>query len=199
MSNREIISGPLTLFLAPVGTAFPAITAAPTTPWVRLGSNGARNYDVPGVTVMHSATINKVRSAGATGPMVGFVEDEDLMFRLTLLDFTLEQYTYALEQNPITTVAPATGVPGTRTMGLSKGMGRATEFALIAQGFSPYLDNQPARFLVPRCYQSGNVEAVHRKGQAVGISLEFTALEDNAAANEAERFGRLVAVHAAAL
>lgn len=199
MSNREIVAGPLTLFLAPVGTAFPAINAAPATPWVRLGSNGARNYDVPGVTVMHSATYTKTRSAGATGPLVAFIDDEDLMFRLTLLDYTLEQYTYALEQNAITTVAAAAGVPGTRTMGLSKGMGRATEFALIAEGFSPYLDGQPVRFLVPRCYQSGNAELVHRKAVPIGISLEFTALEDNAAANEAQRFGRLVAAHTPAI
>lgn len=199
MSNREIISGPLTLFLAPVGTAFPTIQTAPASPWVQLGTNGARNYDVPGVTVMHSSNYGEVRSAGATGPMVAFVEQEDLKFRVTLLDFTLEQYTYAMEQNPITTVAPATGVPGTRSMGLSRGPGRAAEFALIAQGPSPYLDGQIARFLVPRCYQSGNVEAVHTKGRAVGIQLEFTALEDNAAAGDAVRFGRLTAISAAAL
>lgn len=199
MSNREIISGPLSLFLAPVGTAFPTIQTAPATPWVALGTNGARNYDVPGVEVLHNATINKVYSGGATGPLVAFHEQEDLMFRVTLLDFTLEQVRYALDQNTVTTVAPAVGVPGTRTLGLSKGMGRATEFALIAQGPSPYLDGQPARFLVTRCYQSGNIQSVFRKGQAVGVQMEFTALEDNAASTDAERFGRLVAVHAAAL
>lgn len=199
MSNREIISGPLTLSLAPVGTAFPAINAAPGSPWVTLGSNGARNYASPGVTVIHNATFNKVRSAGATGPIAAFADEEDLMFRVTLLDATLEQYRYAIEQNTLTTVAASTGVPGTRTMGLSKGMGRAAELALIAQGPSPYLDGAIARYQVPRVFQSGNAELVYNKGVPVGISLEFTALENNAASSEAERFGTLVAVHAAAL
>lgn len=196
MSNREIIAGPLTLFLAPVGTAFPAIGSAPTGDWVKLGTGGARNYDTSGVTVMHSATYNKVRTDGATGPLAAFVDEEDLMFRVRLIDATLEQLRNALEGNAITTVAAGSGTPGTKTMGLSMGPGRAAEYALIAEGPSPYLDGQVARFLVPRCYQSGNIEAVYRKSVPVGVSLEFTALENSAASSDATRFGTLTAVHA---
>lgn len=196
MSNREIIAGPLTLYLAPVGTAFPAIGTAPTGDWVKVGTGGARNYDTSGVTVMHNATYTKVRTDGATGPLVAFIDEEDLMFRVRLIDFALEQLRNALEGNAITTVAAGTGTAGTKTVGLSKGPGRAAEYALIAEGPSPYLDGQVARFLVPRCFQSGNLETIFRKSQPAGVSLEFTALENASASNDATRFGTLTAVHA---
>lgn len=199
MTPFEIIGAPLTIWVAPVATAFPLIGAAPAVAWVRLGTNGDRNYEAGGVTVSHSKSYSKVRTAGASGPVKAFLDEEDLMFGVTLLDLTLEQYQFALNGNAITTVAPATGVPGTKRIGLSEDVGVTREFALLARGPSPYNEVLSMQYEIPRCYQSGAPTPVFRKGQPAGLSLQFEALENLAAANAQERFGILRAAHLPAI
>lgn len=199
MTPFEIIGAPLTLWVAPVGTVFPLINAAPAVAWIRLGTNGDRNYENGGVTVTHGKTYNKVRTAGASGPVKAFLDEEDLMFGVTLLDVTLEQYAYALNGNTITTVAPATGVQGTKRIGLSEDVGVTREFALLARGLSPYNEALSMQYEIPRCYQSGAPSPVFRKGVPAGLSLQFEALENLSAATPQERFGVLRAAHLPAL
>ncbi|MDZ4306982.1 hypothetical protein [Allopontixanthobacter sp.] len=195
MQPYEIIGAPLTVWIAPVGEAFPLINVAPAGNWVKLGTNGDRNYSNDGVTVSHSKTYQKARPAGATGPIKAFLDEEDLMIRLVLWDITLEQYAYALNSNTVTTTAAGSGTAGFKKIGLSQSVGRTAEFALIARGLSPYDEAMAAQYEVPRCYDSGSAEPVYRKGQPAGLALELTALEDLEAASEDERFGRFVAQH----
>lgn len=196
MTPFEIIGAPLTVWIAPIGTVFPTIAAAPGVGWTRLGTNGDRNYEAGGVTVQHSKSYSKVRTAGASGPVKAFLEEEDLMFSVTLLDLTLEQYQAALNGNTITTVAPATGQPGTKRIGLSEDVGRTAEFALLARGLSPYNEALNMQYEIPRCFQSGAPEVVFRKGgNGAGLALRFEALENLAAVSAQERFGVLRAAH----
>lgn len=195
MSFNEIIGAPLTVWLAPVGTAFPTIGAAPAVAWIRLGTNGDRNYDNSGVEVIHGKVYEKVRTAGASGPVKAFLTEEDLMFRLTMLDVTIEQYAYALNNNAVTTVAPGAGTPGHRSIGLSEDVGRTAEFALLARGLSPYDPALSMQFEVPRCYQSGAPNPVFRKGTPAGLQLTFEALENTLAATPQQRFGTLRQSH----
>jgi hypothetical protein len=199
MSFFEIIGAPLTVFLAPIGTAFPTIGAAPAVAWNRLGTNGDRNYDNSGVQVQHAKTYQKVRTAGASGPVKIFLTEEDLMFRLTLLDMTLEQYVYALNNNGITTVAPASGQPGHRSVGLSEDVGRTSEFALLARGLSPYNPQLFMQFEIPRCVQTGAPSPTFNKGVPAGLQLQFDVIENAAAANAQQRFGVLRAAHLPAI
>lgn len=197
MQPYEIIGAPLTLWLAPVGTAFPLIDAAPGVAWIKVGTNGDRNYHSDGVTVSHPATFQKVRPAGATGPVKAFLDEEELMIRLTLWDISLEQYQYALSATVATTAA-GVGTAGYKKIGLSRTR-TVTEYALLARGVSPYNEAMNAQYEVPRCYQSGAPEPAYRKATPSGLALEFTALEDLAASTASERFGRLIAQHQAAL
>lgn len=200
MTPFEIIGAPLTLWAAPVGTAFPAINAAPGTGWTKLGSHGDRSYEAGGVTVRHARTYDKVRTASASGPVKAFLSEEDLMFGVTLLDLTLEQYQFALNGNTITTVAPSSGKPGTKKIGLSESVGRTKEYALLARGLSPYDEALAMQFCVPRCFQSRAPEVVFRKGgTGAGLALQFEALENLAATSEEERFGYILAAHLPAL
>ncbi|MCX9146620.1 hypothetical protein [Erythrobacter sp. WG] len=196
MTPFEIIGAPLTLWVAPIGTAFPTISAAPGVGWTLVGTNGDRNYENGGVTVTHRKTYDKVRTAGATGPVKAFLSEEDLMFGVTLLDITLEQYALALNGNTITTVAPATGQPGTKRIGLSEAPGLTKEYALLARGLSPYNEALGMQFEIPRCFQSGAPAPVFRKGgTGAGLALQFEALENLAATNAQERFGVIRAAH----
>ena len=200
MTPFEIIGAPLTLWLAPIGTAFPLISAAPGAGWTRIGTNGDRSYEQGGVTTMHAKTYSKVRPAGASGPVKAFLDEEDLMFRLTLLDITLEQYQHALNGNTISTVAAGVGTPGTKKIGLSEDVGRTREYALLARGLSPYNEALAMQYCVPRCYQSGAPEVVYRKGGGgAGLALQFEALEDLTTSNPQERFGYILAATTPAL
>ncbi len=198
MEPYEIVSGPLTLWLAPVGTAFPAIDAAPAAGWIKVGTDGDKNYSDSGVTVTHSQTVNKVRPAGSVGARKALRADEDLMFALVLWDLTLEQYAAALGDLEIATTAAGVGTAGFKQIGLSRGEEVATH-ALLARGVSPYDAALAAQFEVPRCYQSGSPSPVFNKGVPAGLALQFDALEDPDAASAGERFGRLIAQTAAAL
>lgn len=200
MTPFEIIGAPLTLWLAPVGTAFPLTHVAPAVAWTKVGSNGDRSYEAGGVTTTHAKVYDKVRTAGASGPVKAFLTEEDLMFGVTLLDMTLEQYALALNGNAVTTVAPAAGVPGTKKIGLSEDVGRTKEYALLARGLSPYNEALVMQFEVPRCFQSGAPAPVFRKGGGgAALALKFEALEDLAAANAQERFGVIRAAHLPAI
>lgn len=199
MTPYEIIGAPLTVWLAPIGTAFPLIDAAPAVGWAKLGTNGDRNYSNDGVTAAHSKTYQQARPAGATGPVKAFLDEENLIIRLTLWDLTLEQYAYALNNNTVSTTAAGAGTAGFKKIGLSQSVGRTAEFALLARGLSPYDEAMNAQYEVPRCYDSGSAEPAFRKGAPAGLALELTALEDLAAASEQERFGRFVAQHQLAI
>jgi hypothetical protein len=84
MEPYEIIANPLTLWLAPSGEAFPAIDAAPAGNWAKIGTSGTRNYSEEGLVVSASVSFQKARPAGASGPVKAFIDEEDLMFRLTV-------------------------------------------------------------------------------------------------------------------
>jgi len=198
MEPFEIVGQPLSLFLAAIGTAFPLVDAAPANTWKLIGTSGTRSQNEDGVTVTHSQTLNKVRPGGALGPVKAFRSEEDLMFKLTLWDVTLEQYTLAMNSNTLTTTAAGVGTAGFKKLGLSRGM-EVTAYALLARGVSPYGDGMKAQYQVPRCYQSGSPAIVFKKGVPAGIELEFTALEDPTAASEDLRFGSMVFQHQAAL
>ena len=194
----EIIAGPVTLFLAPAGTPFPAIGAEPGAPWTKVGTKGDRNYSDDGVTVQHSQKNETVRPAGALGPVKAFRTEEDLMITVTLWDMTLEQYALALSGAAPTTTAAGVGTPGTKRIGLSRG-GEVKTYAMLARGASAYGDLFTAQYEVPVVFQSGNPKITRKKGVPAGLELEMTALEHGAATSETERFGRLVMQHQAAL
>lgn len=200
MSPFEIIGAPLTLWVAPVGTAFPLISDAPGAGWIKVGTNGDRSYEAGGVTTTHGKSYSKVRPAGASGPVKAFLDEEDLMFGVTLLDLTLEQYQLALNGNAITTTAAGVGTQGFKKIGLSEDVGRTREYALLARGLSPYNEALAMQYCIPRCFQSGAPEVVFTKGGGgAGLALQFEALEDLATELAQERFGYILAAHAAAL
>jgi len=194
----EIIAAPFKVYFAPVGTAFPLIDAAPAAAWKLVGSSGDLNYLDEGVKVSHSQTMSLFRALGDAGSRKAFRTEEDLLIALSLADLTLEQYAHALNSNAVTTVAAGSGTAGYKKIGLSRGFSVAT-VALLVRGPSPYGDGWTLQFQVPRAAQTGNPEPVMRKGEPAALALEWTALVDPNAATEFERFGNIIAQHAAAL
>lgn len=198
MIHAEIIGAPLTLWLAPTGTAFPAIDTAPDSPWVKLGSNGDVNYDEAGVTVTHDQTIEKVRTAGSLGAVKAFRTAEDLMIEVTLLDLSIAQYAIALNGASVSTTAAGVGTAGYKSMGLTRGQD-VTLYALLARGLSAEGNGFAAQYQVPYAFELGSPKPVYAKGKPTALQLQFGALEDPAAATVQQRFGKLVTQTAVAL
>lgn len=188
MAFEEIVAGPLSVRIAPVGTAFPTLNETPSADWTLLGTNGDANYSDDGVEVMHEVTFNKVRTQ-AIAPVKGLIESEDLMIRLTLVDISIEQYAVALNNNAVTTAAAGVGTMGQKRVGLSRGANTVQEFALIARGVSPEDATLPLQFCVPRVFNAANAQPVFRRGQPARLALSLEALHDPSAASEETRFG----------
>jgi len=198
--HPEIIAAPYTVWIAPVGTAFPTIDELPGEAWSLLGTNGDRNYSSGGVTVMHQRQIvQPPPPAGQTVSTVAMAESEILRVRLELLDITLEQYAIVMGGNAVLTTPPAPGVSGFKVIGLALPTGVLPPFAVLARGPSPYADGMIAQYELPHCCEAGSPQLTFRSGQPAGISVDLLALPDSAAASQATRFGRLVAQYAEAL
>lgn len=191
----EVIAAPFTLYVAPTGTAFPDVDETPVGDWVKVGTSGALNYDRgEGVTIEHRQSTSPWRSSGDTGVRKNFRTEEDLIVRLKLVDITLEQYALALNHNSVTDTAAGAGTPGSRKIGLSRGSDIVTKALLIRGEVSPYGESFNCQYEIPLAQQIGSpTVSLSRPGEPAGLNLEFMALVDTTAANEEERFGRLVA------
>ncbi len=190
----EIIAAPFTAWWAPVGTAFPALGAAPSVDWVQIGTSGDQSYDPEGVSIEHGQEVNAVRPLGSTAPVKAFRTEEDLTVTFTLWDVTLEQYRLALNNNTIATVAAGVGTPGTKAVQFYRGAQVATMALLLRSDSSPYGDAMSMQYELPYCFQSGNPTPVYRKGEPAGLEFEFMALR-NPTGSAAESLGRLVQQH----
>lgn len=181
MSAEEIIGAPLTLWLAPIGTAFPAFDddeSAFDAAWVKVGESGDKNYTDDGVAVNLAQTIETFTGAGGTLPRKAWRTEESCDITVNLADMRLEMLTFALNDNDVTEDATA----GTREIPLLRGVD-VTEYALVARGLSAYNGDEVSQIQIPRCYQSAEPEITHNKGEAASAELTFAALdpEDDAA------------------
>lgn len=192
-----IASSDVEVLIAPISTVAPDVDEAPAVAWKKVGTYGNLNIHPDGVTVEQGQSIEKFRALGDVGVRkVGRVAD-DLMFTLTIWDLTLEQYSLALNGNAVTTQAAGPGVPGKKTIGLSRGSSVAT-MALLLRMPSPYMDDGYLQFIVPRACQIGNPKPKFNPKEPAGLELQFQALVDPAAATPDKRYGYIEAQTAVA-
>lgn len=191
----ELIGAPFSIYLAAVGTAFPAIDVAPGAGWSLLGSSGNLNLGDEGVTIKHQQAVNYFRAFGDSGSRKVFRSSEDLIIAAMLADCTLEQYANALNGNSVTTAAASYAAAAYKKVGLSRGLIVDTR-ALLVRGPSPYMADGYLQYEVPIVAQSGSPEIVFVRDNVAKLALEWTALVDVSAATADERFGRLKAMTA---
>ncbi len=188
----EILTGVGTLYVAAVGTTFPALTATPSASWADLGETEG------GVTVTLSQTTVRLRTDQRTGPVKAVRTEEDLLIETQLAEATLENMA-KLHGMTVTDTAAAAGAIGTREIPLHRGS-VIDEYALLFRGASQSAyGDYPAQYEVPRGYYDGPISLPHKKEAKVVIPVQFVALEDTNAGNENDRFGRLVMQDAAAI
>lgn len=168
--HEELIAHPLTIWVAPVGTAFPDPGAEPAAEWKRLGASGDKSYTDDGVTLALSQSIETFTGAGGTLPRKAFRTEEGVVVGVNVADVRMDVLKLALNDNEDTEAL------GVVTMSLHRGTTVATH-ALLARGVSPEDPTKGAFFQVPLCYVDGEPEIVWNKGEPASVELDFTALE----------------------
>lgn len=187
----QILTGPLEVYWAPTGEAFPTTSAAPAGNWLLIGASGSGNYQEDGVVIVSNQTIEPYRPLGESGPVELLRTAEDLMVRVTINDLTLEMVRLAFDTATVTTAA---GPPATKKIGLYRGAGKVAQVALLVRGVnkSPYLATVNMQFEVPICSHVASYEMAFQKSPPAGVVLEFQALVDTSQ-SAGEEFGRLFA------
>ena len=187
MDPREIIVGPLALYLAAAIEAMDDVVAAPSGNWALLGTTGTENYAEAGITITHAQTLRFTRAVGATGALKANRQTEDLTIGVTLMDFSIAQFTKILNN----TTKSTDTTPNIDYVGLRRGLD-VTVLSLTAWGelLSPS-GAFDMGFYVPRVVQSGDPAPVFSKDTEAMLAVTFSALEHQSAATDEERFGRI--------
>jgi len=181
VSPFEIIVGPADVWVAAVGTAFPAVSASPAADWKSLGkTDGA-------VSVSHAQTQAKIRVDQKTPPLKIVRTEEDITVSFGLAEITLETYARILNN---ATVTPDAGPPAIKSFPLHQGVDVA-QFAMLIRGGSPYM-NANMQYQLPKVSQSGAPGITFSKGDKAVLSTEWAVLYDSTQSASFE-LGKLVA------
>jgi hypothetical protein len=174
----EVVAAPLTLYLAAIGTAFPAIDAAEGTfdvAWEKLGTEGDANYDDTGVTVSHAETVNDFTPAGRTMPVKRFRTGETFEITLNLVDLSPAAYAKVMNDATVTTVAAASGVAGEESFSLYRG-DQVNSFAVLARGMSSIDNTLNMQYEFAIAFVSVNGNVVWNKGVPAMLPVSILAV-----------------------
>jgi len=192
----EVLAGPFSVWFAPPGTPFPALSSYPevgsptamagqtiaaatgTVDWTAVG------YTDGGVKVGHPQTIVELRADQVTGPIKAVRSEESLELTFSISAVTEENYALALNQ--------ALSGPVGNTVKLYRG---GFQVETIAMAFSnPHLSPKgdfPLALEVPVAFQAGAPEADFVKDNKVNLAVSFHALVDPNRSADEDAFGQL--------
>ena len=172
--TQEILVEPFECFLAPVGTAFPAVSGGtPKTPWAPLGRYGDKNYSEAGATVTMSNTFGSFTSAGGVRKRKIWRTEQLWNVAFEVADFSPET---------LATIFDNATVTGATEKKVSLALGFQVHlFALILRGPSPLTEGKFSQFEVNTCYQVANqAPKLAAKGAPAFLAVEFEAVEAEA-------------------
>jgi len=202
-SPFEIIAGPAIVYVAPVGTSFPAVDEAPSGTWLRLGRTKG------GVAAQHNQTQVDLRGDQDTAPAKVIRTEESMIISFALADLTLENFGRILNNVAVSDIAPVGPTPGPavagyRTITMYQGL-TVAQVAMLIRAPSPYLEVLIAYeslgldYRLTRASQSGNPKVNFLPNDMATLDSEWKVISDPNAvgATLLERFGKLVACDAA--
>jgi len=177
MSNPiELITGPLSIYWAPVGEAFPDVDNAPAGNWVLIGTSGDQNYHEDGVSITVTDEKTLFTPLGSALPTAVFRTAQSIVVGVTLVDLTFANL--RLAWNLLSVVADA-GPPVTSALSLDFTL-TVNDLALLARGASksPELTGGNLQLECNRVVEMAAHALSFVKGDPVGVELEFTVLRD---------------------
>lgn len=176
-NSIEIVNGPLSLYWAPVGEAYPAVDATPAGNWVLVGSSGDQNYTEDGVVVTIEDEKNLWTPLGSAVPTAAFRTAQSIMVGLTMADMTMANLRVGWNLLAVTNDA---GPPITQALSLDFTL-TLNDMALLVRGTSKSaeLAGGNLQFEINRAVEMAVHAMSFVKGEPVGLELEFTALRDS--------------------
>lgn len=168
---HEVVAAPLTVYLAPIGTAFPAVyepEASFNALWDKLGTEGDRNYTDAGVTVNHAEDTEDFTPAGSTMPIKRFRTGETFEISLELADVSPEMYALVMNDATVTTASR------NKHFELFRG-DQVNGFAVIARGMSPVDNDLNLQYEFSRAFVSVNGEVTWNKGAVAALPVNILA------------------------
>lgn len=158
-----MVASPLTLYIAEVDSTFPDIDADPSDPWIKVGTEGDKNYNEAGVTVGHGETTADFTPAGSTMVVKRFRTAESPQITLNLVDLSPTMYALVMNNADVTDQAAGVGTPGYSLFSLFRG-DQVAQFAIIAKGMST-IDNELAlQYQASKAFVSVDGDVVWTKG-----------------------------------
>jgi hypothetical protein len=169
-------TGATEVYLAPTGTADPAINVAVPGTYILVGVAGSKDYSEDGVRWRKGTENTDIYTNGQYGVRKVFRNRERLIIAMNVLDATLEAYRDAFNQSVVTTLV---GPPAEKTIPLAENATTPTfRTMLLRAPNSPYMDGGVLQLWIPLVYQTGETETIYRKSEPVGLAMEFTAVFD---------------------
>jgi hypothetical protein len=186
-SPYEIISGPVEVYRAPVGEAWPDISEAPAGNWTLIGTSGNQNITEDGVAIRHMQTIESdaFRMVGNTGPRGAIRQSEDLEIEFVLADLKAVEYANALNGASVTVTdtAAGAGAGGNLNFPIQRGPFVART-ALLIRGTNlsaeatDEADDFNMQYEIPIAFQSGEPEVVFNKNGPAALRFLYRVIED---------------------
>lgn len=172
----EIIAGPAHVWVAPYGTAFPDVNAAPATPW----TTGALGYTDGGITVTHNQNIEQLMVDQVPTPVKVMRTTEGLTVEFGIVQLTVQRYALILNNATVTDTAATVGPPATTkntAFPLQQGVDVA-RFSMLVRGPSPYTATGNAQFEIPIVIQSGEPSVTYNRDAKSVLGTQWIALAD---------------------
>jgi hypothetical protein len=174
-----IIVGVASIYLAPVGTAFPDTDEVPGAAWFDMGCT-----DDDGVTIEHIRNYKKHYKGCSTAVQKVTEESSAEEIAFNLAEITPKRYALLLGDAALTTVAAGSGTPGTEWFAIGP-TDVPAQYACLIRGPSP-LSDADAQYEYARVSVSDSVSVQYSKADPSVLATKLEAFPD---LDHTERFG----------
>lgn len=177
---NEIIVGPAEVYIAPVGTAFPAVTAERpavlAAGWTLIGTAGSRNYSEDGVILRQNRTINPIRVLGSIAPRKQVISEQTFEVEFNVVDLSPEAIALGYGAD----VADIVESGGNTSFSIPTSPVPLT-FAILVrvEGQSPLVDGGNTQWQIYQAVQGGSGEGTFSKTAAFAQGHLWSAIENS--------------------
>jgi len=175
VAPETILYGTLLVYTATGGTARPDQVITSPTGFTLLGTGGVGDQAPGGLKLSHPITTALWRGEGSE-PRKAAITEEDFMAEVAIAEFSAANLAMALGGKSLTTVTPATGIPGSKGFDLYRGPGAMTPVALLIRGTSPEMDGGVLEYYVPYAINDNSVESTFQKTDPALIPFVWRAV-----------------------
>jgi hypothetical protein len=150
LETQEIIVEDVECWLAPLETAFPALTATPAGEWKKAGKKGILSHSEAGCTITLTKTTAQFTSSGAAAPIKSWVTERTFEAAFELADLSMETLALLADNVTVTTSGAI------KSVSLPDGFVNH-EYAAILRGTSSEEEGKKMQWKVPSCYNGATM------------------------------------------